>query len=201
MKLYFSSPKRTDIFKLSAFLLLTTSAFATQATEQQVEQQATSKANQAANETVNEATAAKSPNKPLSDEQQANQVLNNLHLYAANADWDKYFGLYTKSAIFIGTDATEYWNMAQFEQYARPTKGWHYTLKERKTVRHENVIVFDELLDSTSYGLSRGTGTLILTKDGWKIAQYHLSFPIPNDLAKNITRLIEAHRKNKDTAQ
>ncbi len=131
----------------------------------------------------------------LSQEKQANNVLDNLLLYATTADWDNYFALYSRNAVFIGTDATEHWNMVQFEQYARPTKGWNYTLIERKTVRHDNVIVFDEILDSKSYGISRGTGTLLLTEEGWKVAQYHLSFPIPNDIAKKVTTQIKATRK------
>ena len=51
---------------------------------------------------------------------------------------------------------------------------------------------FDELLDSQSYGTSRGTGTLVLTPDGWKVSQYALTFPIPNDLAKDMTSTIKA---------
>ncbi len=131
----------------------------------------------------------------FNQEQQVNKVLDNLLHYATTANWDSYFALYTKNAVFIGTDATEHWNMVQFEKYARPTKGWNYTLIERKTVRHGDVIVFDELLDSKSYGISRGTGTLLLTEEGWKVAQYHLSFPIPNDIAKKVTNQIKATRK------
>lgn len=92
------------------------------------------------------------------DNKQAAVVLDNLHHFAAKADWDNYFSLYKDNAIFIGTDANAYWNMAQFSQYARPTKGWNYTLIERKMIRHDDVIVFDELLDNISYGVSRGTG-------------------------------------------
>ena len=51
--------------------------------------------------------------------------------------------------------------------------------------------LFDELLNSPSYGVSRGTGTLIKTNGEWKIAQYHLSFPIPNGIAKKITAEIK----------
>ena len=51
---------------------------------------------------------------------------------------------------------------------------------------------FDELLDSKSYGTSRGTGTLVLTADGWRVSQYALTFPIPNDLAKDMTGKIKA---------
>ncbi|WP_394200601.1 nuclear transport factor 2 family protein [Shewanella waksmanii] len=123
----------------------------------------------------------------------AGKQLDKLHQYAANADWDNYFALYTNNAVFIGTDANEYWTMDEFASYARPTKGWRYTPVSRRMVQYGNTMVFDELLDSQSYGTSRGTGSLILTENGWQIAQYHLSFPIPNDIAKNITGMIKAH--------
>jgi hypothetical protein len=51
---------------------------------------------------------------------------------------------------------------------------------------------FDEILDSSSYGTSRGTGVLIRTNEGWKISQYHLTFPIPNELARHVTDEIKA---------
>lgn len=125
------------------------------------------------------------------DEQAAAQVLDKLNQYSSSADWDKYFALYRQDGIFIGTDASERWGMAEFERYSRPTKGWSYDLTSRHLVQHGDVILFDELLYSPSYGVSRGTGTLIKTKGEWKIAQYHLSFPIPNGIAKKITTEIK----------
>ncbi|MCL1059045.1 nuclear transport factor 2 family protein [Shewanella gelidimarina] len=126
------------------------------------------------------------------DKQQAAALLNHLNIYSANADWDNYFDLYADNGIFIGTDVNEHWDKATFEQYARPTKGWRYDLTSRVMTQHGEVIWFDEILNSASYGVSRGTGTLIKTAQGWKIAQYHLSFPIPNDIAKSITMQIIA---------
>ncbi|ACA85818.1 nuclear transport factor 2 family protein [Shewanella woodyi] len=129
-----------------------------------------------------------------STDHNAEQVLDKLHQAASDGDWDCYFSLYLPDAIFIGTDANEHWTMEKFQQYARPTKGWTYTLKSRKLntmQKLDKVIVFDELLDSQSYGVSRGTGTLVLTDMGWKVAQYHLSFPIPNAIAKEITATIK----------
>lgn len=131
---------------------------------------------------------------------QAEALLDNLHQSATEANWNKYFSLYLPDAIFIGTDATEHWTMSEFEGYARPTDGWEYTVKGRTlvpftTLTGDKVLVFDELLDSASYGVSRGTGTLLFTSSGWKIAQYHLSFPIPNEIAKEITGRIKAVKK------
>jgi len=130
---------------------------------------------------------------------QAEVVLDSLHQSASEANWNRYFSLYLPDAIFIGTDATEHWTMPEFEGYARPTDGWEYTVKGRTlvpvtTLNGDKVLVFDELLNSASYGVCRGTGTLLLTRDGWKIAQYHLSFPIPNEIAKEITRRIQSEK-------
>ncbi|MCP3130208.1 nuclear transport factor 2 family protein [Shewanella sp. KJ2020] len=125
------------------------------------------------------------------DEQAAAHVLDKLNQYSSSADWDKYFALYRQDGIFIGTDASERWGMVEFEGYSRPTNGWRYDLVERHLIQHGNIILFDELLNSPAYGISRGTGTLIKTDGEWKIAQYHLSFPIPNALAKQITTEIK----------
>lgn len=124
----------------------------------------------------------------------ADTVLNNLHDAAAKADWDRYFALYTEDGIFLGTDVSERWTMTQFKGYAMPTKGWVYTKRERHTAitADKNTIWFDEVLDSVSYGTSQGSGLLVRTEDGWRIAQYHLTFPMPNDLAKDFTAKIKA---------
>ncbi|GGI68134.1 nuclear transport factor 2 family protein [Shewanella gelidii] len=128
----------------------------------------------------------------------AHQLLDQLHAYAASANWPAYFNLYLENAVFIGTDASEHWRMPEFRKYASPTRGWRYDVHHRTLNHHGNVIVFDEILYNSSYGLSRGTGTLLLTKNGWKIAQYHLSFPIPNPMAKKITAQIQAESSQKN---
>lgn len=125
------------------------------------------------------------------DTEQVNMLLNQLHESAVSADWATYFTLYHPDAIFIGTDATERWNMTQFKAFATPTKGWRYDLQSRHLLQIGDVVVFDEQLFSPAYGVSRGTGALINTENGWKIAQYHLSFPIPNAQAKRITTMIK----------
>jgi hypothetical protein len=49
---------------------------------------------------------------------------------------------------------------------------------------------FDEMLENQSYGTTRGTGVLVRTAGGWKIVQYHLTIPLPNDLARDVVQMI-----------
>ena len=52
---------------------------------------------------------------------------------------------------------------------------------------------FDEHLVAESFATTaRGTGTLLYspTDNRWLIAHYYLSFPVPNDLAKDICKKI-----------
>ena len=128
------------------------------------------------------------------------QTLDRLHAAAARADGRAYFDLFASDAVFIGTDASERWTMDQFRAYALPLfaqgKGWTYTPRSRHVtvarIPCSCIAWFDEILDSASYGTSRGTGMLTLTPFGWKIEQYALTFPIPNDLAKEMTGKIKA---------
>jgi hypothetical protein len=53
------------------------------------------------------------------------------------------------------------------------------------------------VLDSKSYGTARGTGTLVLTPEGWRVSQYALTFPIPNDVADEVVARIKAYEAGK----
>lgn len=127
------------------------------------------------------------------DKEEVSHVLDQLHANAGSASWDAYFALYTDDAIFLGTDAGERWDKPTFRSYASQSNGWVYTMTERNIdlTPDGDHAWFDELLVNAKYGTSRGTGILIRTNAGWKIAQYHLVFPIPNDLAAGITQQIQ----------
>ena len=136
-------------------------------------------------------------------------TLDAFHAAAARADGAAYFDLFARDGVFIGTDVSERWTVEQFKAYAAPSfargKGWTYTPR----VRHIAVTAdpchctawFDEVLDSASYGTSRGTGVLVKEAGAWKVAQYALTFPIPNDLAKGFTDQIKAHEIQSHEAQ
>jgi ketosteroid isomerase-like protein len=137
------------------------------------------------------------------DETEVAATLDRFHAAAAGADWNTYFGLMSEDAIFLGTDAGERWDKATFRRYASPTKGWTYSLRERHInfTPDGNTAWFDELLDNAKYGTSRGTGVVIRTPSGWLISQYHLTFPIPNDLAAGITQQIQTFEERQKLGQ
>lgn len=126
------------------------------------------------------------------------ETLDALHAAAARADGQAYFDLFTPDARFIGTDATERWTLSEFRAYAEPYfargQGWTYTPVERTVtlapIQCMCVAWFDEVLDSDSYGVTRGSGVLRKTRAGWKIEQYVLSFAVPNDRARAVVGVI-----------
>ncbi len=130
----------------------------------------------------------------------ANQVLEKFHRAASEAKFDDYFATFTPDGVFIGTDATERWTVAQFKAYAKPHfdkgRGWTYT----KVERHVNVSAdgkhasFDELLDNKSLGRCRGTGVLRLVDGKWQVEQYHLTIPVPNELADEVVKRIRERK-------
>ena len=151
-------------------------------------------------------------------------TLDALHAAASRADFDGYFALYTPDAVFIGTDATERWTVDEFKAYARPhfqkgkvegkmegKSGGGWTYLPRAGKRHVTVdpsgtvAFFDELLDNENYGTTRGTGVVrkVTTGEGenaksrWLVAQYSLSIPIPNPLAKRVAAMVKTEEKKK----
>jgi ketosteroid isomerase-like protein len=128
------------------------------------------------------------------------RALDGFHDAAAKADLERYFGHMTPEGVFLGTDATERWQGRQFREFCRPYfekgKGWTYRPRDRHVELGPGGTTawFDELLDNDSYGTCRGSGVLVLGGDGiWRIAQYNLSMPIPNDLAKPVVKMIREH--------
>jgi len=122
-----------------------------------------------------------------------NNVLDEWHLAAAETKFDTYFNLMTKDAIFIGTDATENWNVEDFKTFSKPYfdkgKAWNFKALERHVFinKEQNLAWFDEILD-TQMELCRGSGVLVKIKNKWKIKHYVLSLTVPN---KNVSELIK----------
>ena len=131
-------------------------------------------------------------------EDDVSAVLDSLHSKASQADFAGYFDLYADDAIFLGTDATERWNVTDFKAYTKPHfdrgNGWTYTPIQRHIYISEDgsTAWFDESLDNASLGLTRGSGALIKSGESWKVVQYNLTIPIPNELAREVVDKIRS---------
>ncbi|MCY1083103.1 nuclear transport factor 2 family protein [Archangium lansingense] len=130
-----------------------------------------------------------------------NAVLDDWHKAAAQADEARYFGHFTPDAVYLGTDATERWTRDEFRAWAKPYfskgKAWSFTAVSRHVSFSKDGAVawFDEALATPNMGPARGSGVLVKDGGTWKIAQYNLSIPIPNDLMDDFKARIEAHAK------
>lgn len=126
-----------------------------------------------------------------SQKNDVNQLVDLWHKAASEANFKQYFDVMADDAIFIGTDATEYWNKQEFENYAKPHfdkgKAWSFTTLERHIYFDStgNTAWFDELLD-TQMKICRGSGVLVKTGGRWKIKHYVLSMTIPNETSKSV---------------
>jgi hypothetical protein len=126
-----------------------------------------------------------------------NKALDDWHKAASDADFDGYFKLMTKDGVFIGTDATENWQLKAFKAFSKPYfdkgKAWNFTAVERNIYIYEDqkIAWFDELLD-TQMKLCRGSGVMKLENNEWKVAHYVLSIAIPNDNVNDVIKLKES---------
>ena len=131
-----------------------------------------------------------------SDKKKINTVIDSWHKAAANAEFDNYFSYMTSNGVFIGTDATENWQLDAFKTFSKPYfdkgKAWNFTSLQRNIYfdKSQNTAWFDELLD-TQMKICRGSGVLIKEGKNWKIAHYVLSMTIPNDHTDEVVKIKE----------
>jgi hypothetical protein len=129
---------------------------------------------------------------------EAAAVLDDWHDAAAHANEGRYFGHFAPDGVFLGTDASERWDVEAFRAYAHPHfargRAWSFRAVERHIViRDAGLAWFDERLATERLGDARGSGVLVRDANGeWHIAQYVLSLTIPNDRFDAVHRLLEA---------
>ena len=134
------------------------------------------------------------------DKKEIGKILDSWHRAAGSADFDAYFNLMTSDAVFIGTDASENWQIEEFKAYAKPHfdkgKAWNFKAVERQIYVNDegDFAWFDELLD-TQMKLCRGSGVLRKESGDWKIAHYVLSLVIPNE---NVSEVILIKQEKDD---
>ncbi len=129
-----------------------------------------------------------------SEKNSIDQVLDNWHKAAAEANFDNYFNAMSEESIFIGTDATENWNKTEFIAFAKPYfdkgRAWNFTALVRNIYfsKDGKTAWFDELLN-TQMKICRGSGTLEKNNNEWKIKHYVLSMTIPNDNTNEVIKI------------
>lgn len=122
------------------------------------------------------------------------KVLDDLNLFAAQADYKNYFDLFAEESIYVGTEAGEVWNKEEFMAWSKPYfdrgKAWNFTSLKRNIYfsKDGTYAWFDELLD-TQMKICRGSGVLEKIGGKWKIRQYVLSVTVPNDVVDEVTKI------------
>jgi SnoaL-like domain len=125
-------------------------------------------------------------------------VLDDWHDAAAHADEARYFGHFAPAGVFLGTDATERWDVPAFRAYAHPHfaegRAWTFHAVGRHVAFSDDgrVAWFDEALATERLGPARGSGVLVRGPSGWAIAQYNLALTVPNERFADVKKLLEA---------
>ncbi len=141
-----------------------------------------------------------SPEKPSSPD----AFLDQWHRDAATGQFENYFAAFESDAsIFMGTDATERWTIAEFKPWAKPYfedgMAWDFTPFNRHLFYAEkgNMLWFDEELETPNLGVCRGTGVMEWKNGRWRIHHYNLAIAIPNDLLPTLVPMLDSLKTSK----
>jgi hypothetical protein len=141
------------------------------------------------------AACAHAPRGPAA-EQAVASALDDFHDAAARADEERYFAHFAPGGVFLGTDATERWEIPAFRAYAHPHfargKAWSFHATRRAVIVRGDQAWFDEDLETQNLGPARGSGVLSLRDGKWLIDQYVLSITVPNQRFRAVRDLLAA---------
>jgi ketosteroid isomerase-like protein len=140
---------------------------------------------------------ASAPRRSAVDDQRAiGAALEDFHDAAARADEERYFAHFAPSGVFLGTDATERWDVAAFRAFSHPFfargKAWAFRATRRAVVVRGETAWFDEDLATDTLGPARGSGVLVFRDGRWLIEQYVLSITVPNQRLRDVRELLES---------
>lgn len=130
-------------------------------------------------------------------------IIDKWHKAATEADFATYFDLMDAEAYFIGTDASEKWNIDEFKSFCEPifAKGsaWEFIKMKREIFidKGGEIAWFDEQLD-TWMGVCMSSGVVVKTLKGWKIKHYQLSIAVPNDIVNDFVQLVNKYEESKN---
>lgn len=124
------------------------------------------------------------------------RLLDDWHRAAARADEEAFFGTMAPEAVYLSTDAGEYWLRDELRawsaRYFERDTAWDFTPRNRHwyVPSGGQVAWFDELLD-TWMGPCRGSGVLEKQAGGqWKLVHYNLAVLVPNSKIEDYKKLI-----------
>ncbi len=123
-----------------------------------------------------------------------NQIIDQWHKFASDANFDEYFGKMGDDFIFLGTAPGERWTKKEFSEFSKPYfdkgKAWSFKASNRnwQFSKNKKIAWFDEDLETWMEGC-RGSGILVKRKGKWKIVYYNLTVLIENEKMKEFIEL------------
>lgn len=111
-------------------------------------------------------------------------TLDALHKAGADANAAAFESRLAEDVVFLGiAGAGRLEGQAAREFFAvhlAQERIWAYRSSQReiRASADGNVAWFDETLEHDELGIGRGTGVLVRSREGWKVAQYNLTVPI-----------------------
>lgn len=127
-------------------------------------------------------------------------VLDEFHRAAGEADEERYVATLAPDAVFLGTAPGERWAGDSFRSFVHSyfsrDKGWSYVPSARSIEIAADGLTawFDETVENAHYGACRGTGVLQRYGDEWKVEQYNLTIPLPDEIAPDVVSKVRAMR-------
>lgn len=113
-------------------------------------------------------------------------LVDDWHLAASEADFDKYFNATTDDFMFLGTAPGEEWSKEEFMKFSKPYfdkgKAWSFESTERSYVfsKNKKTVWFYETLDTWMKDC-RGSGVAVKIRGEWKLSFYNLTVLIENE--------------------
>ena len=126
-----------------------------------------------------------------------NEVIQNWHKAASDAQFNSYFKCLTDDFIFLGTAPGERWTKIEFQDFSKPFfdrgKAWDFKASNRiwNFSKDGKTAWFDEDLATWMQGC-RGSGVCTKIRGVWSISYYNLTVLIENEKIKEFIEL----RKN-----
>jgi len=136
----------------------------------------------------------------MTDRAQVDAVLDEFHAAAADADEERYLATLAPDAVFLGTAPGERWAGESFRDFVHSYfsrgKGWRYVPSARSVhITSDGLTAwFDETVENEHFGACRGSGVVRRHGDEWRIAQYNLTIPVPDELAPELVARIREMR-------